>query len=143
MDDNNIAISIKRTSDLIEKCANSELEKYNLTLSQARILSYLVECQADSLSLKALEKLFGVSQATMQGVISRLSKKGLVATFYAINDRKTKYVCITNQGKMLVDNFSKDAADINRIISSNLSNSELEQLNGTIRKIYKTLKSLS
>ena len=58
MEHNNTATTIKLISDLLEKKANSELGRYNITLSQARILSVLFLSKADSLSLKALEKLF-------------------------------------------------------------------------------------
>jgi len=141
MENSNIAVAIKLTSDLIEKKANSELVRYNITLSQARILSALFHSKADSLSLKALEKLFSVSQATMQGTISRLAKKGLVNVEFLADDKKTKYVSLTNGGKLLVADFAKHIAEINYAMSRNLTEAEINELNRILLKMRRSLDS--
>ena len=71
----NVAQSIKILSELIEKKANSELAAHNITLGQSRILILLLKSPRQ-ISLKELEKLFNVSQATMHGTICRMEKKG-------------------------------------------------------------------
>jgi len=141
MEHNNTATTIKLISDLLEKKANSELGRYNITLSQARILSVLFLSKADSLSLKALEKLFSVSQATMQGTISRLVKKGLVETHFRDDDKKTKYVSITSEGKLLAAGFSSCLQKVNRSLSESLTEEESAQLETILKKVYKNLKT--
>lgn len=141
MEHNNTATTIKLISDLLEKKANSELGRYNITLSQARILSVLFLSKADSLSLKALEKLFSVSQATMQGTISRLVKKGLVETHFRDDDKKTKYVSITSEGKLLAAGFSSCLKKVNHSLSESLTEEESAQLEAILKKVYKNLKT--
>lgn len=137
---NNLAAMIKLTSDLVEKLANNELSRYNITLSQARILLILYHSKAESLSFKAMEKLFSVSQATMQGTISRMAKKGLVKTECLANDKKTKYVSITNEGKLLVSSFSKSIAEVNRLLTKDLSEAEFDELKHILTKVHASVK---
>ncbi|MBQ7283454.1 MAG: MarR family transcriptional regulator [Oscillospiraceae bacterium] len=140
MEHNNITVTLKLINDLVEKKANSELGKYNITLSQARILAALFNSKADNLSLKALEKLFNVSQATMQGTISRLNKKGFVDVSCLPNDKKTKYVSLTHDGKLLVGSISKCIGDVNRSMTENLTNEELDEFYRIMTKMYTSLK---
>ncbi|MBE6894779.1 MAG: MarR family transcriptional regulator [Ruminococcaceae bacterium] len=139
MEHSNIAINIKLAGDLIEKKANSKLVRYNITLSQARILLALFQSKADSISLKALEKLFSVSQATMQGTISRLAKKGLVNVQFLAADKKTKYVSLTSAGEFLADSLGKHIEEINCYLTQSLSDAEISQLNIILAKICKSL----
>ena len=140
MEHNNITVTLKLINDLVEKKANSELGKYNITLSQARILAALFNSKADNLSLKALEKLFNVSQATMQGTISRLNKKGFVDVSCLPNDKKTKYVSLTHDGKLLVGSISKCIGDVNHSMTENLTNEELDEFYRIMTKMYASLK---
>lgn len=65
---------IKRINDIIEKNANNNLNKEDITVSQFKMLIRLNETSDGSFTLKELEKYFGVAQSTIAGIASRLEK---------------------------------------------------------------------
>ncbi|MBE6877971.1 MAG: winged helix-turn-helix transcriptional regulator [Ruminococcaceae bacterium] len=136
----NIAQSIKILSELIEKKANSELAQHNITLGQARILILLLK-SSSQISLKDLERLFNVSQATMQGTISRMEKKGYICTVYMKGDKKTKYTVLTDYGRELAEDILKVIADMNSWISQPLSENEKKEFLRMINKIHNSITS--
>ena len=68
---------IKRIDNALEKEANSNLQKLNLTVQQNRVLIHLAHAENSTLSLKALEEHFGAAQSTVAGLVSRLEKNAL------------------------------------------------------------------
>lgn len=136
----NIAHSIKTLSELIEKRANSELARHNITLGQSKILTFLLK-STKQISLKELEKLFRVSQATMQGTISRMEKKGYLCTVYMSGDKKTKYVVLTDYGRELAEDIYKIIGDMNSWIAQPLSEAEQKEFIRMINKIHSSISS--
>ncbi len=136
----NIAQSIKILSELIEKRANSELAQHNITLGQARILILLLK-STRQISLKDLEKLFNVSQATMQGTISRMEKKGYICTVYMSGDKKTKYTVLTDYGRELAEEILKVIGEMNSWISQPLTESEKNEFLRMMNKIHNAIKN--
>lgn len=135
----NIAQKIKFLSDLIEKKSNNELASRNITLGQARILIFLLK-STKQLSLKDLEKLFNVSQATMQGTICRMEKKGYLCTVYMSGDKKTKYAVLTDYGRELAEDLFKFIEDANRSIMEPLTAAEQTEFSRLLSKISSYVK---
>ena len=135
----NIAQSIKMLSDLIEKKANSELSYCNITIAQARILIYLLS-QPCHISMKELERIFNVSQATMQGTISRMEKKGYLCTVYLPDNRRQKLVVLTDYGKTVAHTLLKRMNGINSQIAQPLTADEMETFCRIITKLNSSLQ---
>ena len=70
----------------LEKNANNDLRKSNLTLSQVRFLTCLYESEEGRVAFKDLEKKFSIAQPTAVGIISRMEKKGLVEVLQSRED---------------------------------------------------------
>lgn len=66
---------MKRLYDMIEKDANSEMQKEDVTLSQMKMLTFLRGKDDGSATLKEMERYFDVSQATIAGIAARLEKR--------------------------------------------------------------------
>ena len=63
---------IKRLNDILGTCANKELKSDDMTASQIKMLIIISETKNESITLKELEKHFGVAQATVAGIVARL-----------------------------------------------------------------------
>ena len=135
----NFALDLKVLNDLIEKKANSCLAHYGITISQARILTHLARCNRQ-IPLKELEKTFNVSQATMQGVIARMEKKGLLCTVHLPADRKQKLVVLTEFGSNLAANIFSDISDINNNLIDNLTVEEQSEFLRILRKMRHSIE---
>ena len=134
----NFALNIKVLSELIEKKANSTLADFGITISQARVLIYLLESYRQ-ISLKELEKQFNVSQATMQGVIARMEKKGYLCTVYLPANRKQKLVVLTEYGAQLADKMLKNIAAVNNSLADSLTEDEQKEFARLLKKVKDAL----
>lgn len=130
---------IKLVSDNMIKMGNKSLKPLNLTASQASILNYLYVCENNSAPLKSMEKDFGVSQATLQGTVARLEKKGLVSLENDMQDKRIKHAVLTEDGQVtwLKAKELKDEND--EIFLADLSETERETLETLLMKIYRRI----
>lgn len=89
---------IKQIHDYVEKRANNELRKKDLTLMQLTVLVILASASEGQLSLKEIEHELGVAQSTTVGIVDRLEQKGFVRKMDSLVDKRVKIVQITPEG---------------------------------------------
>lgn len=99
---------LKRISDTLEKRANSDLQSNGVTASQLKMLFAVLESERlekrGCITLKELERHFGVAQSTTAGIIKRLEIKKLVESVNDGNDKRIKSVRITDSGRDICSN---------------------------------------
>lgn len=131
---------IKRINDQMEKVANNELQKIDLTFSQMSMLIALHDSPDEDATLKELEKYFGVAQATAAGIAVRLEKKHLISGYTDPSDRRVKHVKLTAEGRELCDKLNEQMMENEEKLVSPLSPGEQEELKLLLRKIYEGYK---
>lgn len=98
---------LKRISDTLEKRANSDLQSNGVTASQLKMLFAVLESERlekkGCITLKELERHFGVAQSTTAGIIKRLEIKKLVESVDG-DDKRIKSVRITDTGRNICGN---------------------------------------
>ena len=102
---------IKRLNDILGRCANEELRADDMTSSQVKMLMIINETKDECITLKELEKHFGVAQATIAGTAARLEKKGMIESFYDPSDKRVKHVRITDKGRAMCVHAGKAMHD--------------------------------
>lgn len=130
---------VKLLSEIIEKKANGELKKYNITIGQVRILGILYYSQHQECSLKELEKIFHTSQSTIAGIVSRLEDKKLIIGFSDAQDKRVKKVKLTKEGEMLASEAQLKVNDMEKWLASNLAEDERAELIRLLYKVYDTI----
>lgn len=104
---NNFMQHIKMTSELIDKKINCELKELNITASQMRILIEIYGRSTNEngceVLMKDLERTFDLTQATIQGTVSRMEKKGYLVTYHIPRDKRIKGVRLTPEGESIVN----------------------------------------
>ena len=71
MNEKNTGYYIKRISDYIEADANRELEQYGLTLTQARVLAFLLNRRDTTTIQKDIESFFEIRHSTVIGILQK------------------------------------------------------------------------
>lgn len=89
---------IHQIHNTLEKNGNNQLKKKGLTFSQMNVLIQLIHTSGEKLSFKELEKRLALAQSTTVGLISRLEQKGLVSVSEDKEDKRMKFVEITDLG---------------------------------------------
>ena len=94
-----IGFCIKQIHDRLEKQANNSMRENGLTMMQVSVLMTLQEAEGKLLSMKELERCFGVAQSTVAGIVSRLEQKGFIEASSDAADKRIKLVHITPAGE--------------------------------------------
>ena len=127
---------IKRLNDILGRCSNEELRADDMTSSQVKMLMIINETKDECITLKELEKHFGVAQATIAGTAARLEKKEMIESFYDPSDKRVKHVRITDKGRAMCVHAVKAMLEIEKWFLSALSADEKEELHRLLQKVY-------
>lgn len=136
----NAATFIKILNEIIEKRANNRLKKYDITISQIRVLGILYRIEGKCCSLKEVEAFFDVSQQTINGIIKRLETKKLLESFQDLKDKRTKKIRLTSKGRAMCRRLTKEIHEMDNWILSALTKEEQSQLYGLLNKIFVHIK---
>ena len=86
MNNNKVAILIKKASLEFEKIANPIFGEYDLTASQYKVLKYIYSQDSRSSRIVDLEREFSMTHPTALGLIGQLEKKGFTVRVNNPND---------------------------------------------------------
>lgn len=131
---------IKRLSDILGRCANNELKGDDMTASQLKMLIIINETKNESITLKELEKHFGVAQATIAGIVARLEKKAMIESFYEPDDKRVKHVKLTDKGRAVCKHAWVNMVKKEEWFLSSLDSTEREELWRLLQKIYDNVR---
>ncbi len=130
---------LKRISDRMEKRANDELGIYDVTSTQLRMLFCLSDQGENAVSLKAMERYFGVAQSTMAGVVLRMEKKKLINSFTDPADRRVKMIQITDAGRAICQAMEENRNRSEEFLLAGLNEEERKELHSLLFQVYRTM----
>ena len=131
---------IKQIHDRLEKQANNSLREKDLTMMQISVLIVLHEAAQQRLSMKELERHFGVAQSTVAGIVSRLEQKGFVEAFGDINDKRIKVVHITPEGENCFAETACHMDETEQTLLQGFSDEERNILNNLLKRAADNLQ---
>ena len=128
-----------RTSDIVDRYVESELNEYGLTTAQYGVLLHLMK--GEPLSLTDLKNLIFRSNSALTSLIDRLERDGLVERAAHSNDRRVTTVNLTLKGRELLLKVRANHRPFLAEMMSCLSVEELEQLRVLLEKVYATVST--
>lgn len=137
--DNYFAPLIKMMSESIEKRTNILLKEYDVTSGQIHILVVLSTMENNECTLKNLEKIFSFSQAAIAATASRLEVKGFVESHSSEEDKRIKYVRLTEKGKEVVKVAKTKLYDMENELFADFTAEEKQQFMSFLLKMHKKL----
>lgn len=130
-------VLIKQLEINMGRRMNNEMKDLDLTMTQARVLSLLIELPEKQATLKDLEKELQLSQSVTAGIIKRLEQHKYVVSFGDSEDKRIKIVKITSLGEQLCRQSDKIIFQLEKEILSCLSEHEVTTLQDLLKKIEK------
>lgn len=106
-----------------------------------KVLMTLVDIPHKRLSFKELERQLALAQSTTAGLISRLEQKGLVSVTGDKDDKRIKYVEITELGITYCKDAEMEMDNTERKLVSALSEKERGKFLCLLKKVNETLKN--
>lgn len=133
----------KRISDTLEKKANSDLQSNGITASQLKMLFAVSNSEGSgkkgSLTLKELERRFGVAQSTAAGIIKRLEAKKLVESVADEGDKRIKVVRITDSGRKICSNALNSMKEGHRQMLKGFTEKEKHDFKELLQRFFNNI----
>lgn len=136
-----VATRIKMINEQIERQCNQKVRKYRTTGAQLRALMAIYYTEDQTESMKNLEGVFGVSQQNILGLVQRLEEKQLLTRRVNEEDRRSRKVQLTEEGRKLCEEASKELRAVDDWILKDLSEEEKRTFIELLTKIHESLDS--
>lgn len=133
---NDIIYLIRHLNKLLQNDFDERIAKFDLTGQQARILFYINKktvIDGQEMHQNDLEQGLKLAKSTVNGLITRLEKKGFIAKTIV---RPYSIINITDKGKAVIDELKEGRAKTVDRLFKGLTEEEKER---TIKQINKVL----
>lgn len=128
-------ILIKQLEISMGRRMNNEIKELDMTMTQLRALSVLLNFPGKQATLKDLEKELQLSQSVTAGIIKRLEQRKYIESFGNPEDKRIKIVKITPLGEQQCRCSDKILYQLEEDMLSCLTESEIMMLQGLLNKI--------
>ena len=121
---------------------DQRLKPFNVTRSQWWVLANLSRRNCDGISQIEFARLLDVGKVTLGGLIDRLEESGFVIRVPDKQDRRSKRIMRSPEGKALCDRMEVFAQAVNKEIMSGISEEEHRLFIDVLSKMKRNLISL-
>ena len=122
------AIAIVRTADLLKREFTATVEPFGLTLQQYNVLRILRGALPEKLPTMAIAERMIEKTPGITGLLDRLEDKGLVARERQADDRRCSRCCITQKGMDLLAEMDGPVSEADARVLAMLNKSDLTSL---------------
>ena len=135
-----IGFCIKQIHDRMEKHANNAMRPNGLTMMQVSVLLSLQDSSEKQMSMKELERCFGIAQSTVAGIVSRLEQKGFVEALGDASDKRVKRVHITSSGETCCAEAAWHKEEAEKKLLNGFSDTEKHTLHALLERAARNLE---
>ena len=139
MFENDCGALIKQIHCAMLKNANNDLRDADLTFAQVHLLFTLERHPDQRCSMKELERHMKVAQSTTAGLVKRCGEKGFVECICDPEDRRAKYVCLTEKGLDACENRKEHIRRSEAILTQDLTAEEKDTLITLLNKVCRSV----
>jgi DNA-binding MarR family transcriptional regulator len=132
-----VGFQIRATHRALQRYLQLRIEPYDVTLGMWYFLRAL--WNEDGLSQRELSRRVGTMEPTTLSAILNMEKRGLVRRVRNKKDRRILHVCLTPKAQKMRKDLMPLAKDVVATAVQSLSNSEVNELLGTLSEIQKNL----
>ena len=137
MDEKYFGPLMKKISEEMDRRANMEIKKYNLTLTQTRIILFLAGKEAKTVTQKELENFLRVSHPTTVTIVKSMEAKKIVKTSLDDADRRMKNVKLIWGDEAIYSELERNAENMERKLLAGFSEEEKELFYIFLRRAYR------
>ncbi len=134
-----IGYLIKMINDKVKVKADADLNTYELTLSQSRVLTFL-KSKGGQATQKEIEEFLEVSHPTVVGIVSRMEQNGYVTTWFAPKQQRSKMVRLTKKAQTIGEELIRMVQEQEASMLQGLTQEQVTELAKMLRVIYENLE---
>ena len=116
--------SFKKLHFLMEHAINQRLVELDLTTAQGHAIGYLRRAK-DPPCARDIETVYGLSHATVSGILSRMEAKGFIELRPDPVDRRIKRIFLLEKGHACSQEIRRHIQDTERSMAAGFSQEEL------------------
>ena len=135
---NYLGHSIKKLHFLMDQLMNRKLQELELTCAQGHIIGFL-RIAKEPPCARDMETAYGLSHATVSGILSRMESKGFIAQQPDPRDRRVKRICLQQKGTACSESIQRHIEQSEGIMAQGFSEEELEQFRCYLRRAISNL----
>jgi MarR family multiple gene transcriptional regulator MgrA len=130
--------SLKKLHFLMEQTMNRRLLELDLTTAQGHIIGCLIHAPEPP-CVRDLETAFGLTHATISGILSRMEDKGFISLHPDPHDRRIKRVSLTDKGAACSKEICRRIHETEQTMVQGFTEAELAQLRGLLQRSIQNL----
>lgn len=134
-----IGYLIKTINDKIKVKADADLNTYELTLSQSRVLTFL-SIKSGQATQKEIEEFLEVSHPTVVGIVSRMEQHGYVTTWFDSKQQRSKMVRLTAKAQTIGEELIGMVQEQEKSMLRGLTQEQVAELTKMLLIIYGNLE---
>lgn len=134
-----IDYQFKRINDRMQQRADAELQALDITLTQTRVLGFILEA-GRQVNQKEIERDLHVSHPTVVGLVSRMEQKGFLASWVDPVDRRNKRICATAKAKEIDRLIRTKIHKQNAMLLQGLTPQQIEVLHTCLDQILENFE---
>ena len=131
--------SFKKLHFLLEQAVNQRLLELDLTSAQGHVIGFLRRSKEPPCA-KDLETAYGLSHATVSGILSRMEAKGFIEQRPDSRDRRVKRIFLLERGLACSQSIWQHIEESERTMSAGFSPEEQAQLRTFLSRAISNLE---
>lgn len=135
MADKLAAILIKKAARIYDKMAEPEMNRYDLTESQYKVLKYLYTHPEGTVRQVDIERYYSLTHPTAIGLLHTLEEKGFINRTVNPDDARSRIVTLSEKAKEEHKELIEVGERLEAELTANLSEQEKEQLLELLEKM--------
>lgn len=135
-----IGYLLKVIQESTERHANQIFKPVDLTSSQVRVLKFLRGRGEERTTQRELQQYLKVSHPTVVGIVQRLEHKGFVRTEFDGEDRRNKYLYLTEKEAELFEEMKVSHEHLEHLLTRGMSGEQIEHLKELLTIVYENVK---
>ena len=125
--------SFKKLHFLMEQAINQRLTELDLTTAQGHAIGYLRRAKEPPCA-RDIETVYGLSHATVSGILSRMESKGFIALRPDPADRRIKRIYLLEKGHACSQEIARHIRDTEQSMAEGFSPQELTLLRSFLKR---------
>ena len=130
--------SFKKLHFLLEQAVNQRLQELDLTSAQGHVIGFLRRSEEPPCA-KDMENAYGLSHATVSGILSRMEAKGFISQEPDPHDRRVKRLYLKDRGRACSENIWHHIEEIERGMTADFTPEELDQFRDYLSRAISNL----
>ena len=135
MNNDKIAIWLKFVNLECDKLSADVLEPHDLTLTQYKVLKFLLINPQGTIRQVDIEEHFYIRNPTVTRILQNLERKGLIERQINPQDSRSKVICLTEKAKAMEKLLYQLGDELENRLTSNLTHEDKRELLRLLKKL--------